>query len=106
MNDCIFCKIVKKEIDSDIVYETDNFVVFKDAHPKSDIHLLIVPKAHIQDLRTAPKEIWSEVQDVALVLEKQNNLNGFSLATNTGERALVKHMHIHFVDKINKQAEY
>ncbi|HEX6976795.1 MAG TPA: HIT family protein [Patescibacteria group bacterium] len=106
MNDCIFCKIVKREIDSDIVHETPNFLVFKDAHPKSNIHLLIVPKTHIEDLRTAPKEIWSEVQDIALVLEKQNELDGFSLVTNTGERALVKHMHVHFVDKINRQEGY
>ncbi len=103
MQDCIFCKIVKKEIDSDIVYETPNFVVFKDVHPKSLVHLLIVPKKHFEDMRSVPKEIWSEIQDIALVLEKKNNLNGFSLGTNAGDRALVKHMHVHFLDKMPKQ---
>lgn len=99
MQDCIFCKIVKKEIPAEIVHETSNFVVFKDNHPKAPVHLLIVPKEHILDMRSASSDIWVEVQKIALELEKKNSLNGFVLGTNTGERAVVKHMHVHFLDK-------
>lgn len=102
MNDCIFCKIVKKEIPAGIVHETPNFIVFNDIHPKAPIHLLIVPKNHVEDMRSASPEMWGEVQQIALALEKKNSLNGFVLGTNTGERALVKHMHVHFLDKAPK----
>lgn len=104
MQDCIFCKIANKEIPTNFLYETDKFVVFKDIHPKAPIHLLIVSKDHIEDMRSAPAEILSEVQKIALKLEEENNLNGFVLGTNTGDKALVKHMHFHFLDKAPKKA--
>lgn len=104
MQDCIFCKIINKEIPADFVHETDNFVVFKDIHPKAPIHFLIVSKDHIEDMRSAPEGILNEVQKIALKLEKENSLNGFVLGTNTGDRALVKHMHFHFLDKAPKEA--
>jgi len=43
-NDCVFCKIINKEIPSDIIYENENVIVFKDINPKAEIHLLIVSK--------------------------------------------------------------
>jgi histidine triad (HIT) family protein len=48
--DCIFCKIVKKEIQSEIVYEDDNFIAFVDIHPRSKGMTLIIPKKHVKDL--------------------------------------------------------
>lgn len=48
--DCIFCKIAKKEISSDILHEDEAVIVFKDAHPSAPVHYLIVPKEHIQSI--------------------------------------------------------
>jgi len=48
MNDCIFCKIVNKEIPSEIVYEDDYVISFKDIQPAAPIHLLVIPKKHIE----------------------------------------------------------
>ena len=45
--DCLFCKIINKELSSDIIYEDDEVIVFKDIHPKAPFHVLIVPKKHI-----------------------------------------------------------
>ena len=46
MSDCIFCKIANHEIPSDIVYENDEFVAFKDLNPQAPVHVLVVPKQH------------------------------------------------------------
>ena len=52
MDDCIFCKIVKKEIPASIVYEDDELMAFKDINPIDKVHLLIIPKQHIESLIT------------------------------------------------------
>ena len=59
MTNCIFCKIINKEIPSEVVYEDEKTIVFKDIHPKAPIHLLVVPKEHlstINDLKTENSE--------------------------------------------------
>ena len=50
MNECIFCKIAKKEIQSDLVYEDDRVLAFKDIRPSAPVHYLIIPKEHIQSI--------------------------------------------------------
>ena len=62
--ECVFCKIVKKELPSDILYEDERFLVFKDINPKAPIHVLIIPKKHIPSLaevEEADKEIIGEM---------------------------------------------
>ena len=48
--ECIFCKITKKEIPSDLIYEDDQLVAFKDIRPSAPVHILVVPKEHIQSI--------------------------------------------------------
>ena len=50
MEDCIFCKIINKEIPSNIVYEDDEILAFKDINPVTPIHILVIPKKHIKSL--------------------------------------------------------
>ncbi|MDY5835568.1 MAG: HIT domain-containing protein, partial [Eubacteriales bacterium] len=50
MSSCIFCKIAQGEIPSEVVYETDKVIAFKDLHPVAPIHVLIIPKVHLADL--------------------------------------------------------
>ena len=102
MRDCVFCKIVKKEIPSEIVEETDNFVVFKDIKPSAPTHLLIVPKTHYKDVGGLSDELWAEVRSVALELQKNLKLEGFRLATNVGDAAMIDHAHVHFLGGIKK----
>ena len=45
---CIFCKIVNKEIPAEIIYEDENYIAFKDINPKAPIHILIIPKKHLE----------------------------------------------------------
>jgi histidine triad (HIT) family protein len=53
MSDCIFCKIVAKQIPASIVYEDDDVLAFKDIHPAAPVHLLLIPKLHIATLSQA-----------------------------------------------------
>ncbi|MCW8932959.1 MAG: HIT domain-containing protein, partial [Gammaproteobacteria bacterium] len=50
MSNCLFCKIIAGDIPADIVYQDDKILVFKDINPKADVHLLIIPKVHIESL--------------------------------------------------------
>ena len=63
-SDCLFCKISQGKTDTEILYENDTLVVFRDIHPAAPIHLLIVPKKHIRsvnDLTAAEQSILSEM---------------------------------------------
>ena len=50
MEDCLFCKIIKGEIPSQKVYEDEEILAFKDIHPAAPIHILVIPKKHIENL--------------------------------------------------------
>ena len=50
MDDCIFCKIVKKEIPSNIVYEDDEILAFRDINPVAPVHILVIPKKHFESV--------------------------------------------------------
>ncbi len=102
--DCIFCKIVNKEIPADIVYEDDNVLVFKDIQPAAPIHLLLIPKKHIPtffDIKPEDSHIMGEVQRAAATVARDMGLaeRGFRLVSNCMKDAgqLVFHLHYHML---------
>jgi len=102
--DCVFCKIANKEINSEIIFEDDNFVVFKDIFPKAPVHLLIVPKAHtgpISALVLKDKEIISGIILKAKETAEKIGVaeNGYRLIFNVGKDAgmEVNHLHLHLL---------
>jgi histidine triad (HIT) family protein len=103
MSDCIFCKIIARQIPSQVVYEDDQAVVFKDIEPKAPMHVLIVPKKHIPNLAAAGDEdrgLLGHMQRVAaIVAEKGGTAAGFRLVTNNGRSAgqSVDHLHYHLL---------
>ena len=101
MNDCIFCKIVEKQIPAEIEKETENILVFKNKFPKAPIHLLIVPKRHYKDITEADGAVWSEVRELANEIAKEKNLKGFRLVHNAGSAAVVPHMHVHLLGEVD-----
>lgn len=102
---CVFCKIVAKKIPSQIEKETESFIVFRDVAPKAPIHLLIVPKKHIQDLRDADDQLWLGVARIARQIGSERQLSGYRLVHNVGTAAAVEHMHVHFLGEIEKARE-
>lgn len=100
MDECIFCKIVNKQIPKTIEKETDEIVVFKDINPRAPIHLLLVPRKHYRDITEADGQIWSKIREVALQIAKEKHLRGFRLVHNAGDAAAVAHMHVHFLGEV------
>lgn len=99
MSDCIFCKIANKEINSEIVYENESVVAFKDLNPRAKIHLLIVPKKHYEtildiDNNEVMKDILKAVKEIA----NQYDINekGFRIINNCKEDGGQEVMHVHF----------
>lgn len=104
MEDCIFCKIINKQIPSDIVYEDSEIIAFKDIQPVAPIHILIVPKKHIpsvMQLTEEDQELIGKIYSVAQKLAVEFNVDkeGFRIVTNCGENAgqTVKHIHFHLL---------
>ncbi len=102
MTDCIFCKIIAKTLPADIVDEDDNFLVFKDIHPKAATHLLVVPKQHIESLATLTKKESELVAHLMLKLPEiaeKMGLKGFRTVINTGREGgqIVFHLHAHLL---------
>jgi histidine triad (HIT) family protein len=101
MNDCLFCKIVRGEIPAKKVYEDEYVLAFHDIHPQAPVHLLLIPKQHIDSLLslTAQDEkIMGKLLVLAPQLARQQGLEqGFKTTINTGARGgqEIYHLHLH-----------
>lgn len=105
MNDCVFCKLAKGDVPRKVEAETDHLIVFPDINPKASIHLLIVPKEHIQDIYSISDELWKEIKEVACELGKRFKTSGFRLVNNWGAASEIKHMHVHFLGEVGLDRE-
>jgi histidine triad (HIT) family protein len=104
MPDCIFCKIANKEIPSDIVYEDEHIVVFKDLKPVAPVHLLLIPKKHFSsslDFGEEDIDIAGRLQLTAARVARDMGLaeKGFRVVCNTGRDGgqTVEHVHYHIL---------
>jgi histidine triad (HIT) family protein len=100
--DCIFCKIIKGEIPASKVYDNEKIIAFNDINPKANIHILIVPKKHIESIKhleELDKELAGEMLLVAQKLAKEKNMEGYKLVINVGREGgqLVDHLHLHLL---------
>jgi histidine triad (HIT) family protein len=104
MADCLFCRVVRKEIPSSVVYEDDRLLVFNDINPQAPLHALIVPKRHIpslNDLSADDDQIIGEMvrRAAAVAREKGYGDRGFRTVFNTNAEAgqTVFHIHLHLL---------
>lgn len=104
MEDCIFCKIVRKEIPAEVVYEDEDILAFKDINPVAPVHILVIPKKHIPDLVSAHEDDAMLLGKVQLVSAKIAQLAGISekgyrFINNCREEGgqVVYHIHYHLV---------
>ncbi len=105
MTDCIFCKIAAGEIPAQVVYQDESVVAFRDLSPKAPVHVLIVPKKHVQSVAhftAADKELAAHIfVDVVPKLASELGLAeaGFRLVLNTGNDGgqSVHHLHVHML---------
>lgn len=101
MEECLFCKIVRKEIPSTIVYEDEDIIAFKDIHPAAPVHILVVTKKHIESVKDIKKEdemLIGKIYSVINKIAKEQGVleTGYRVITNSGKDSGQEVMHLHF----------
>ena len=100
---CLFCRIARGEVPSRKVYEDDQFLAFHDINPAAPVHLLVIPKLHVDSLLTAGPEheaLLGKLVSLAPRLAKEQGCyNGFRVVINNGPDGgqEVYHLHIHIL---------
>lgn len=96
--DCIFCKIIDGEIPSTKIFENEYVIAIKDINPKAKVHVLVIPKVHVDSMNeledsTLMSEILKAVKEVAKIM----NVKSYRIHVNTGkeEGQVVFHLHFH-----------
>ena len=100
MSDCIFCKIINGDFNTEFVYENECAVVFKDINPKADIHLLVVPRIHVESLNELDDEaLLGKLMMTVKKTTKKLGIKSYRTVINTGKEAgqEVFHLHIHIL---------
>ena len=105
-DDCLFCKIIKKEIPSKTLYEDDDVIVILDAFPNTDGHTLVIPKKHYEDVYNVPNEVLIKMMDIGKIYAPKimNSLNkpALTFLFNYGESQAIKHIHLHLLPCFQK----
>lgn len=113
MEDCLFCKIVRSEIPSEQVYQDQDFLAFKDIHPKAPVHILVIPKKHIPslaDIQDGDEPMLGKLfHRVARVAEEVGVAEkGYKVLVNVREHGgqIIPHIHVHIIGgkKLNWKA--
>ena len=104
MDDCVFCNIVNKTIDSQRLFENNNLIVIKDIMPKAPVHLLVIPKKHIQGvahLETGDEALAGEMIFTAKEMSVKHGIaeSGYKLIFNVGRDGgqVIPHLHLHIL---------
>ena len=103
MPDCLFCKIAAKEIPANIVYEDQNILAFHDINPKAKVHLLMIPKVHVDSLAHLEQEhdvlIAHMMRTLPNIAQQFKLDSGFRTIINTGSGGgqIIFHLHIHLL---------
>ncbi|WP_088188536.1 histidine triad nucleotide-binding protein [Desulfosporosinus sp. FKA] len=103
-DDCIFCKIAQRKIPSDIIYEDDQVVAFKDIQPLAPVHLLVIPKNHLSSVNEVTSEYEGLIGHLFGVIRRLAQEfgvaeTGYRVVTNTGADGgqVVGHLHFHLL---------
>ncbi|MFQ3786077.1 histidine triad nucleotide-binding protein [Halomonas sp. A29] len=104
MQDCLFCKIVKREIPADIVFEDEQVLAFNDINPQAPTHILIIPKQHIatlNDIEEADLALIGRLQYTAARLAEKRGFadDGYRVVMNCNDQGgqTVYHIHMHLM---------
>lgn len=100
--DCIFCNIVNGKIPSDIIYQDEEVIAFRDIKPQSPVHLLVIPRKHYTSLLNVTEEdkpLMGHMVNIANRLARDEGIAepGYRLVINCGQQGgqLVPHLHLH-----------
>jgi histidine triad (HIT) family protein len=97
--DCIFCRIITGQLNSNIIWQDNSAIAIRDLNPQAPSHILIIPKEHMGDITECKDSLLlGNLFQKASILAKQEGLiNGFRLIVNTGPDGgqTINHLHIH-----------
>lgn len=100
MNNCLFCKIINGEIPTNKVYEDEDILAFKDINPKAPVHILVIPKKHIEsamDIKEDDELLIGKIFTAINKIAKEFKLeNGYRIVNNCKEDGGQEVMHLHF----------
>ena len=99
MENCLFCKIVAGTIPSTKVYEDDSILAFRDINPQAPVHVLVIPKVHIQDTDGVTAEnsaVVAHIFEVIAKVTKELGVESYRIVSNIGEQAGQSVFHLHF----------
>jgi diadenosine tetraphosphate (Ap4A) HIT family hydrolase len=109
LQNCVFCRITRKEEHASFVYEDKDVVAFLDSRPVNEGHTLVVPRKHYENIFEVPDEevanLFKIVKKLAYVVSKSEKADGISLVQNNGiaARQLVFHFHVHIIPRYEGQ---
>lgn len=96
---CVFCKIIKKELNANIVYEDDMIIGFLDNNPINEGHILLVPREHFKDVDELSDELLQHImivsKNITKVIKSVYKPSGYSIMQNGGEFNDIGHYHLH-----------
>ncbi len=95
---CLFCKIINKEIPSNIILENENYLAFHDINPKAPVHILAIPKIHVDSFNDVSPETMSGMTSFIQEITKTVNIDkgGYRVITNIGSNGGQEVAHLHF----------
>lgn len=101
MSDCLFCRIVRREIPAKIAYENDHVLAFHDISPQAPVHVLVIPKVHVESiakLEDAHRGLAAELLLAAQQVARDNGVEatGYRTVANTGAHGGQSVFHLHF----------
>jgi len=101
--ECIFCKIIKKEIDAKILLETDKSVAFLDAFPLAEGHSLVIPKKHFEKIQSMDSEyildLFETVQKITSKVEISKNSSLIAIHNGKDSGQEIPHLHVHIIPR-------
>lgn len=105
MIDCLFCKIGRKEVHAEVIYEDDDNMAILDIHPRAPGHVMIIPKVHHETILDVPEkgleQLFSAVKRTVSMLSKALNPDGFTIGINQGKASgqVIDHLHVHAIPR-------
>lgn len=98
---CLFCKLVNKEIPSNVILEDEEFLAFHDINPKAPIHILAIPKIHLDSFKDISGDLMGRMSEFIQKVAVEVNIDksGYRVITNIGDNGgqEVKHLHFHIL---------
>lgn len=100
-DNCLFCKIVRGEVESLKLYEDDDCIAILDAFPETNGHTLVIPKKHYEDIYEVPSEVLTKMFEIGKnktnkIMNKLNKPSS-SFLINYGDAQAIKHIHLHLI---------